>query len=134
MEIKVNFSRESLWNFLPVMYTFTRTSFILVAHKNIRNSPACNCLFLLRPTTKFNLLFWITLDTSDHIHLEWLNINMSLLLLPYSITHISVTISITQLTLEIKWNHYLLSLWAVQACLSTPTWSIQLIFSAFFDP
>ena len=56
---------------------------------------------------KSDLLFWITLNTSDHFHLKWLKV--LLLLLPY---HMQKTNFITQLILEIKLTHYLLSLWA----------------------
>ena len=56
---------------------------------------------------KSNLLFWITLNMSDHFHLKWLIV--LLLLLPY---HMQKTNFITQLILEIKLSHYLLSLWA----------------------
>ena len=76
---------------------------------------------------KSDLLFWITLNTSDHFHLKWLRV--LLLLLPY---HMQKTNFITQRILEIKlticchFEH-------VKACLTTPTWSSQLILSAFLD-
>ena len=56
---------------------------------------------------KSDLLFWITLNTSDHFHLKWLKV--LLLLLPY---HMQKTNFITQLILESKLTHYFLSLWA----------------------
>ena len=76
---------------------------------------------------KSDLLFWITLNTSDHFHLKWLKV--LLLLLPYDMQK---TNFITQLILEIKLTiccHF----GHVQACMSTPTWSRQLILSAFLD-
>ena len=74
-----------------------------------------------------DLLFWITLNTSDHFHLKWLKV--LLLLLPY---HMQKTNFITQLILAIKLTiccHF----GHLQACLSTPTWNSQLILSAFLD-
>ena len=56
---------------------------------------------------KSDLLFWITWNISEHFHLKWLKV--LLLLLPY---HMQKTNFITQLILEIKLTHYLLSLWA----------------------
>ena len=135
MEIKT-FNKKIGWFFYGIFIKFSAYDvhfYKILIHFNLPLKLwkfPCNCLFLLKPTTKSNL-FLITLDTSDHIHLEWLNIDMSLLLLPYSIQK---TIFITQINLEIKLTHYLLSLWAVQAFLSTPNWSTQLIFSTFFDP
>ena len=73
---------------------------------------------------KFDLLFWITLKTSDHFHLKWLRVLLRLL--PY---HIEETNFITQLILEIKLTiccHF----GHVQAYLSTSTWSSQPILSA----
>ena len=56
---------------------------------------------------KSDLLFWITLNTSDHFQLKWLKV--LILLLPY---HMQKTNFITQLILESKLTHYFLSLWA----------------------
>ena len=75
---------------------------------------------------KSDLLFWITLNTSDHVHLKWLKVLLPLL--PY---HMQKNNFITQLVLEIK----LTICWHfghAQACMSTPTWSSQLILSAFW--
>ena len=62
---------------------------------------ACFCWSL--PICKI----WITFGTSDHFHLKWLKVLF--LFLPY---HMQKTNFITQLILEIKLTHYLLSLWA----------------------
>ena len=59
-----------------------------------------------------DVLFWISLNTSDHFHLRWSEV--FLLLVPY---HMQKTNFITQLILEIKLTHYLLSFWA---CLGMP--------------
>ena len=67
---------------------------------------AC-CCWSLPICKKSNLLFWITLDTSDHFHLNWLKV--LILLLP---CHMQKTNFTTQLILEIKLTHYLLSFWA----------------------
>ena len=66
---------------------------------------ACNCWSL--PICKI----WITLDLFDHFHLKWLKV--LLLFLPY---HMQKTNFITQLILEIKLTHYLLSLWYIYSC------------------
>ena len=71
----------------------------------------CFCWSLLT-CKKSNLSFWITLGTSDHFHLKWLKV--ILLLVPY---HMQKTKFLTQLILEVKLTHYLLSFWE---CLVVP--------------
>ena len=89
---------------------------------------AC-CCWSLPICKKSNLLFWITLDTSDHFHLNWLKV--LLLLLPY---HMQKTNFITQLILEIKLTHYLLSLWACSGILEHTHLNQLTNIQCFFGP
>ena len=121
----VNFLREFLQNFLPVVHIFTRTfnswpwrfaagrktldstkilEILTVNASFCRSLPGCK---------KSNLLFWITLDTSYHFHLKLLK--LLLLLFPY---HMQKTSFITQLILKIKLTNYLFSLG-----MSRPNWA-----------
>ena len=71
----------------------------------------CICWSLLT-CKKSNSSLWITLGTSDHFHLKWLKV--LLLLVPY---HMQKPNFLTQLILEVKLTHYLLSFWE---CLVVP--------------
>ena len=71
----------------------------------------CFCWSLLT-CKKSNLSFWITLGTSDPFYLKWLKV--LLLLVP---CHMQKTNFLTQLILEVKLTHYLLSFWE---CLAVP--------------
>ena len=75
---------------------------------------------------KSDLLFWITLNTSDHFHLKWLKV--LLLLLPY---HMQKTNFITQLILEIKLTHYSGHILAVSCLRKSHTWDCS--FSKYFQ-
>ena len=73
-----------------------------------------------------NLFFWITLGTSDHIHLNLLNV--WLLLLPH---YMQKTNFITQLILEIKLTHYSGHILAVSCLRKSHTWDCS--FSKYFQ-
>ena len=71
--------------------------------------------------------FWAHQKTPTWI--DWTSLLLELI--PY---HMQESNFITQVILDMKLTHYLLSFEHVEACLTTPTLSSQLIFVAFVEP